>query len=126
LYFEWFIYKEAGTQPVTPSGGSWDFVTNIGTPPTGWSSLPPAYPSNTVWVSTTIISSRQPAVTSWSAPGQLGGIGGQGGGVFQVNNTTANVNYTLATGQNAFSVGPIRISSGITISITSGQKWVII
>jgi hypothetical protein len=126
LYFEWSIYKESGTQPATPTGGTWNFTTNTGIPPTGWSSSPPAYPSNTVWVSISIINSLTPAVTSWSAPGQLGGLGGQGGGVFQVNNTTANVNYTLASGQNAFSVGPITIASGVTIAVSSGQKWVII
>lgn len=126
LYFEWFIYQVAATQPATPTGGSWDFATNTGTPPTGWSSTPPAYPTNTVWVSTTIINSLTPTNTSWSTPGQLGGVGAQGGGVFQVNNETANINYTIQTGQNAFSVGPITVASGVTITVSSGQKWVII
>ena len=126
LYFEWFIYQVAATQPATPTGGSWDFATNTGTPPTGWSSTPPAYPTNTVWVSTTIINSLTPTTTSWSTPGQLGGVGAQGGGVFQVNNETANINYTIQTGQNAFSVGPITVASGVTITVSSGQKWVII
>ena len=126
LYFEWFIYQVAATQPATPTGGSWDFATNTGTPPSGWSSTPPAYPTNTVWVSTTIINSLTPTTTSWSTPGQLGGVGAQGGGVFQVNNETANINYTIQTGQNAFSVGPITVASGVTITVSSGQKWVII
>jgi len=126
LYFEWFIYQVAATQPATPTGGSWDFATNTGTPPSGWSSTPPAYPTNTVWVSTTIINSLTPTNTSWSTPGQLGGVGAQGGGVFQVNNETANINYTIQTGQNAFSVGPITVASGVTITVSSGQKWVII
>lgn len=126
LYFEWFIYQVSATQPATPTGGVWDFVNNTGTPPTGWLITPPAYPSSTVWVSTSIINSLTPTVTSWSTPGQLGGVGAQGGGVFQVNNDVANVNYTLPSGQNAFSVGPITVSSGVTIVVTSGQKWVVI
>ena len=126
LYFEWFIYQVSATQPTTPTGGVWDFLTNTGTPPTGWTTTPPAYPTNTVWVSTTIISSNAPAVTSWSTPGQLGGVGAQGGGVFQVNNDVANTNYTIQSGQNAFSVGPITIASGVTITVTSGQKWLIV
>lgn len=126
LYFEWFIYQVAATQPATPTGGVWDFTTNTGTPPSGWSATPPAYPTNTVWVSTSIINSLTPAVTSWSTPGQLGGVGAQGGGVFQVNNDVANVNYTIQAGQNAFSVGPITIQSGVTISVTSGQRWLIV
>ena len=126
LYFEWFIYQVAATQPATPTGGLWNFTTNTGIPPTGWLSSPPVNPTNTVWVSTSIINSLTPTVTSWSAPGQLGGLGGQGGGVFQVNNDTANVDYTIQSGQNAFSVGPVTVSSGVTITVTSGQRWLIV
>ena len=39
-YFEWLIFKESATAPATPTGGSWSFVTNTGTPPTGWSAAP--------------------------------------------------------------------------------------
>ena len=54
-YFEWFIFKEAATAPATPTGGSWDFTTNVGTPPTGWTTIPPANPSNIVWASIAIV-----------------------------------------------------------------------
>ena len=68
-YFEWFIFKEAATQPTTPTGGSWNFTTNVGTAPTGWLSVPPAVPSNQVWVSIGVVNSRSTAAISWSAPG---------------------------------------------------------
>jgi hypothetical protein len=56
-----------------------------------------------------------------------GGIGGaQAGGAIQVNNTTATVSYTVATGTNGFSVGPITTADGVTITVASGQRWVII
>ena len=56
-----------------------------------------------------------------------GGIGGaQAGGAIQVNNTTATVSYTVATGTNGFSVGPITTEDGVTITVASGQRWVII
>jgi hypothetical protein len=56
-----------------------------------------------------------------------GGIGGaQAGGAIQVNNTTASVSYTIATGTNGFSVGPITTASGVTITIASGQRWIIL
>ena len=126
LYFEWFIYQVASSQPATPTGGVWDFNTNTGTPPSGWLTSPPANPTNTVWVSTSIVSSVSPTTTNWSAPGQLGGLGGQGGGVFQVNNTNATVDYTIQTGQNALSIGPISVSSGVTITVSSGQKWLVL
>ena len=68
-YFEWFIFKEAATQPTTPTGGSWNFTTNVGTAPTGWLSVPPAVPSNQVWVSIGVVNSRSTAAITWSAPG---------------------------------------------------------
>lgn len=56
-----------------------------------------------------------------------GGIGGaQAGGAIQVNNTTASVSYTIATGTNGFSVGPITTASGVSVTVASGQRWVII
>ena len=56
-----------------------------------------------------------------------GGIGGaQAGGAIQVNNTTATVSYTIATGTNGFSVGPITTADGVTITVSAGQRWVVI
>ena len=60
--------------------------------------------------------------------GQLGG-GATGGGpdeVFVENGVTVTTNYTLSTGKNAESVGPITINAGITVSIPSTQRWVIL
>ena len=67
-YFEWFIFQESATQPATPTGGSWDFLTNIGVPPTGWSSTPPVSPTNTVWASIAIVNSRSNTAFVWSTP----------------------------------------------------------
>lgn len=35
-------------------------------------------------------------------------------------------NYTVTTGKNGFSVGPVSVASGITVTVPSGQKWVVI
>jgi hypothetical protein len=35
-------------------------------------------------------------------------------------------NQTIASGSNGFSVGPITIASGISVTISSGQRWVVI
>lgn len=43
-----------------------------------------------------------------------------------VNSATVNDSYTVATGTNAFSVGPITTASGATVTVASGQRWVII
>jgi hypothetical protein len=40
--------------------------------------------------------------------------------------TTVATSYTIQTGNNGFSVGPLTINSGVTITIASGQRHVII
>jgi hypothetical protein len=47
-------------------------------------------------------------------------------GALIVNTTTVGENYTVPTGSNAFSVGPITVSSGFAITVSSGQRWVVI
>jgi hypothetical protein len=70
-YFEWFIFQVADMQPATPTGGSWDFTTNSGTPPSGWSSTPPANPTNIVWVSIALVNSKTASDLTWSVPGKF-------------------------------------------------------
>jgi len=70
-YFEWFIFQVSDTQPATPTGGSWSFTTNSGTPPTGWLATPPTNPTNTVWVSVGLVNSKSSAPIVWSTPGKF-------------------------------------------------------
>lgn len=43
-----------------------------------------------------------------------------------INNTTVSASYTIATGTNAMSVGPITVASGQNVTVSSGQRWVVI
>lgn len=47
-------------------------------------------------------------------------------GVIYENSTTISSNYTLSTGKNGMSVGPVTIGSGVTVTVPSGQRWVIL
>ena len=60
--------------------------------------------------------------------GQVGGgaTGGGGDQVFVENGVIVTTNYTLTTGKNAESVGPITVNSGVAVTIPSGQRWVIL
>ena len=62
-------------------------------------------------------------VLSWSNSG--GSLSGAGGGIV-INTDVISVNYTIASGTNGFSVGPMTISSGYAITVSSGQRWVVI
>lgn len=43
-----------------------------------------------------------------------------------VNSTTVSASYTIASGNNGFSVGPITVASGQSVTVSSGQRWVVI
>lgn len=59
--------------------------------------------------------------------GAWGGIGGaQAGGAVMTNKSTATVSYTVASGENGLSVGPITIDSGVTITVATDQRWLIL
>jgi hypothetical protein len=61
----------------------------------------------------------------WSQVGG-GATGGGGDTVFVENSVNVGHNYTLTLGKNASSVGPITIASTISVTIPSGQRWVIL
>jgi hypothetical protein len=42
-----------------------------------------------------------------------------------VNATNIAASYTIASGYNAQSVGPVTIASGQSVTITSGQRWLV-
>jgi cytoskeletal protein CcmA (bactofilin family) len=63
-----------------------------------------------------------------SAWGSLGG-GATGGGsdtVFVENSDDVTVDYTITSGKNAMSVGPITVEAGVVVTIPSGSRWVIL
>ena len=45
-------------------------------------------------------------------------------GIF-VNSQTISTNYTIPSGSNGVSAGPITISSGVTVTVPSGSTWVV-
>ena len=45
-------------------------------------------------------------------------------GIF-VNSTTVSSSYTIATGYNGYSVGPVTVNSGVAVTVSSGQRWLV-
>lgn len=43
-----------------------------------------------------------------------------------LNSATVAVDYTVPTGSNALSSGPVTINSGITVTVSSGSVWVVV
>lgn len=47
-------------------------------------------------------------------------------GIFWENNQTVTADYTITSGKNAGSFGPIEIATGVTVTIPTGSEWSIV
>lgn len=61
----------------------------------------------------------------WSSVGG-GATGGGSDSVFQENSTTVTTSYTLSTGKSASSVGPVTLNTGVTVTVPTGARWVVL
>jgi hypothetical protein len=61
----------------------------------------------------------------WTSVGG-GATGGGGDQVFVENARIVTTNYTLSADKSAESVGPITVQSGVSVTVPSGQRWVIL
>ena len=55
-----------------------------------------------------------------------GATGGDSDAIFYENGQTVTTNYTITTNNNAMSTGTITINSGITVTVPSNSRWVIL
>ena len=52
--------------------------------------------------------------------------GGSGNQAFYLNDITITANYTIPTGKNAGTFGPVTINSGVAVTIPSGSYWSVV
>lgn len=69
-----------------------------------------------------VLTSNGAAAPTWEDPTTPS----KASGALVVNTTTVSESYVLPSGSNAFSVGPITIADSYTVTVSSGQRWVII
>ena len=91
--------------------------------------------AGTLLARTTVLSNSsatQPSALSFSAgtkdvfvtyPSERAVIGGEG---YVENAATVAVSSTITAGNNAMSSGPVTLGSGITITVPSGSRWVVV
>ena len=63
------------------------------------------------------------AAPTWSTSA---GALAAGNNAIVINNVNVTSNANIAAGQNGFSVGPITTANGVSVTIASGQRWVVI
>jgi hypothetical protein len=63
--------------------------------------------------------------SAWSAVGG-GATGGGSDAVFVENDQVVTANYTIPSGKNAMSTGPVTVNSGVTVTVSTGSRYVVI
>jgi hypothetical protein len=63
--------------------------------------------------------------TIWGSVGG-GATGGGSDAVFIENDQVVTSNYTIPATKNAMSTGPVEIDDGITVTVSSGSRWVVL
>jgi hypothetical protein len=59
--------------------------------------------------------------TEWGSIG-----GGAADGIFYENEQNVTANYTIAASKNAMTTGPITIDAGVSVTIETGARWVVL
>ena len=93
--------------------------------PNGTTAQQPTGASGMLRFNTTTTSFEGYNGTAW---GSIGG-GATGGGtdqIFYLNGQTVTTSYSIPSGQNAGTFGPISVNSGATVTIPSGSTWSIV
>ena len=55
-----------------------------------------------------------------------GAVGGGTDKTFLETDNSVNTSYTISTNRNAMTTGPVTVNSGATVTVPSGQRWVIL
>jgi hypothetical protein len=63
--------------------------------------------------------------TTWASVGGGATGGGSDQWALEMDNTITQ-SYTISTGKNVVSAGPLTINSGATVTVPSGSTWVIV
>jgi hypothetical protein len=110
------------------TNSSWATVVSgasISNDTTTSSNLYPLFASATSGTPTTIYTGNtkylyKPSTGELTAPAHISSNG------ININSTTVSASYTIASGNNGFSVGPITVASGQAVTVSSGQRWLVL
>lgn len=101
-------------------------VTGYLVAPVGDTSQRPAVPSNGMFRYNTTTGGFEGYKGSW---GTIGGGGATGGGsdeMFYLNGTNVTASYSIPSGKNAMTAGPVTVNDGVTVTVPDGSAWTIV
>ena len=110
------------------SNTSWASIVagaSISNDTTTSSNLYPLFAAATSGTPTTIYTGNtkylyKPSTGELTAPALISSNG------ININSATVGSSYTIASGNNGMSVGPITVASGQAVTVASGQRWLIL
>jgi len=82
--------------------------------------------NGTGFTRTTLTAGSNITITNAAGSITIASAGGSAATPITQNLDQVTANQTIASGSNGFSVGPITIQSGFTVTVASGQRYVII
>jgi len=85
-------------------------------------------PSEAFYISDVDNNTSEPPSSDWRIA-EVGGAGATGGGgdeVFVQNDQVVTTDYTIPADKNAMTAGPIDIQAGVTVTVSTGARWVVI
>ena len=89
------------------------------------SNLFPLFASATSGTATTLFTGNTKLLYKPSTGEFQSSVLNAGNGIV-VNNATISASYTIESGSNAMSVGPVTVASGQSVTVSSGQRWVVL
>ena len=87
--------------------------------------LYPLFANATTGTPTTIYTSNANLLYKPST-GELTALAHVSSNGIQINSKTVATSYTIATGNNGLSAGPVTVNSGISVTVSSGSTWVVV
>lgn len=123
-------YNTVGAPSTTGAGASGNWAINIsGNAATATNAVTAAACSGNAATATNgVVTTGSYADPSWltslSSDKLTGSVAKKG--VFYENLTTLTQDYTVSTGYNAMSAGPITVNDGITVNVPNGSVWTIV
>jgi hypothetical protein len=82
---------------------------------------------------TTLTAGSNITITNGAGSITIASTGGGGGGAnpeasngIFVNSNTVSTSYTIATGFNGLTSGPITINNGVTVTVANGSRWAVV
>ena len=100
-------------------------TTTALTLPVGTTAQRPAAATGQLRFNTTLGAFEGHNGTAWGSIGG-GATGGAGDQSFYLNSTSINNSYTIPSGQNAGTFGPVSVASGAIVTVPNGSTWTIV